>query len=283
MSKKSIIDFIYFVFIPTLSVTQHSRSQTMKWQPEQYNQFLAQRRQPFDVLMTMVRPKPSMRIVDLGCGTGALTVDLHEHFDALSTLGVDNSAEMLSQSAQHQRPRLSFVHQDIRTFEPAGRFDLIFSNATLQWVPEPRRVIARLVEGLPSGGQLAVQVPCQDDYFSYDIARQLATSSPFQDALGGWVRKTHALGVREYATLLNQLGMQDVHCRVQVFNHHLPDAQALLSWLEGSLLRAYAARMSPSMFEQFRQTYLEKLYEHVPSGQSVYYPFTRILFVATKP
>ena len=62
---------------------------TDPWNPAQYDKFKREREQPFFDLMAMVRPAPAMRIVDLGCGTGALTRQLHARLAARQTLGLD--------------------------------------------------------------------------------------------------------------------------------------------------------------------------------------------------
>jgi trans-aconitate 2-methyltransferase len=59
------------------------------WEPEQYRRFRAERRQPFFDLLALVRPKSQMRVVDLGCGPGELTDELHRRLRARETVGID--------------------------------------------------------------------------------------------------------------------------------------------------------------------------------------------------
>lgn len=255
----------------------------MRWDPTQYERFKQERRAPFDVLRGLVRPRHGMRVVDLGCGTGEWTASLHDALGAASTLGIDTDARMLERAQEFATDTLTFETSDIHDFDPAGRFDLIFANASLQWVPEPRKVLGRLVAGLPQGGQLAIQVPVQDDYPSHALAKTVASSAPFHDALGGWVRKTHALDLRAYASLLHELGMQQIHARVQVFAHELPDRDAIVEWVRGSLLRAYQARLSPEMFQAYVEAYRAELAQALPDASPFYYPFTRLLVHAVRP
>ncbi len=253
----------------------------MKWNPKKYEEFEAQRREPFEELARMVRREPGMRVLDLGCGTGALTAWLHEELGASETLGVDTSAEMLAQ-APVDVPGVRFERADIGSLTPGGRYDLIFANAALQWVPEPRAVLTRLIEGLPRGGQLAVQVPVQDDHPSHAIAAELAALPRYAEALGGWVRRTNALDLRTYASLLDAQGMVGIDASVRVFGHHLPGRDALLEWVDGSLLRAYRARLDEGTYAAFVGDYREELARRVPDARPLYYPFTRLLFHATK-
>ena len=131
------------------------------WKPELYARFRAERSRPFYDLLAMVRPRPGMRVVDLGCGTGELTADAHKRLAARSTLGVDSSPAMLEKAAPLAGDGLSFALGDIATFEdPEGTgFDLVLSNAALHWVPDHPALLARLVRLLAPGGSSPCRSP----------------------------------------------------------------------------------------------------------------------------
>src|SRR5689334_16141401 len=97
------------------------------WKPEQYEKFKAERTRPFHDLMKLVEMRPGMRVCDLGCGTGELTKELHEHSRAKETVGIDNSAAMLKKALDYGSPSLVFRNQSIESFAASGeKFDLIF-------------------------------------------------------------------------------------------------------------------------------------------------------------
>src|SRR3989442_6343123 len=66
------------------------------WDPAQYERFHDERARPFLDLLALVRPRPGMRVVDLGCGTGELTARLNDEVAAGATLGIDRSEAMLA-------------------------------------------------------------------------------------------------------------------------------------------------------------------------------------------
>src|SRR5919201_301947 len=72
------------------------------WDPDRYRRFAGERSAPFWDLLDLVRPVPGGRVVDLGCGSGELTAELHRALAAAETLGLDSSAAMLARA----RPRL---------------------------------------------------------------------------------------------------------------------------------------------------------------------------------
>ena len=105
--------------------------------------------------------KVSVRtVLDVGCGIGNSTAVLQERFPDATIIGADNSDEML-EAARKKHPDLTFVKLDASNdVEQAGsNFDVVFSNACLQWLPNHTDLIPRLMHLLADGGVLAVQVP----------------------------------------------------------------------------------------------------------------------------
>src|SRR5688500_12803750 len=156
----------------------------MPWNPDLYHKFQTERQAPFYDLLALVTVRDNLRVVDLGCGTGALTAQLADALPGSEVLGVDNSPQMLIRAQAYARPNLSFELASIE--EISGEWDLIFSNAALQWVDDHSALVPRLMEMLRPGGQLAVQVPSNSGHPAQSIVRDLAAEEPFSTALGGF-------------------------------------------------------------------------------------------------
>lgn len=261
------------------------------WNPDDYARFSEARSQPFYDLLALVRPPPALvettaawpgRAVDLGCGSGELTRVLHERLGLAETLGVDSSPAMLARSQAQAGMGLRFELGDIATFDPARRFDLVFSNAALQWVPDHAQILARMTRGLGPGGQLAVQVPANDDHPSHRAAAELAAEPPFRDALEGYVRRSFVLTPEAYATLLDGLGYMAQHVRLQVYGHRLGAPDEVVEWVKGTLLTDYRRRLPPELYEAFLTAYRRRLLPRLGPGGPYFYPFKRILFWAQR-
>src|SRR6202171_3298896 len=106
------------------------------WSPEQYERFKDERSLSFWDLVALVEHRPRMRVVDLGCGTGELTRELHEQLHAEETLGIDSSETMLLKGSAFGNELLRFEQGNIEAFVTDRPYDLIFSNAALHWVPD---------------------------------------------------------------------------------------------------------------------------------------------------
>jgi trans-aconitate 2-methyltransferase len=257
------------------------------WSPAQYERFRDERSRPFFDLMALVQPlvrhgSVGMRVVDLGCGTGELTRKLHEGTHAVSTLGIDSSEAMLAKCAAHVTDGLSFQAGDIAKlaaeWSVAGpSFDLVFSNAAIHWVSDHETLLARLTKALPPGGQLAVQIPANEDHPAHLVARQVAAEDPYAKALGGWTHRDPVHPPERYATWLHRLGYAEQNVRLQVYGHLLESREGVLEWVKGTLLTDYERRLG-ALYPAFHARYAARLMEVLEDRRPYFYPFKRILF-----
>ena len=253
-----------------------------RWNPEQYERYRDERSQPFFDLLALVEARPLMRVVDLGCGTGELTRVLHERLKAAETLGLDSSAAMLAKSQSFAGDGLRFEQRDISEFAAAGEYDLIFTNAALHWLQDHEGLLGRLTAALRAGGQLAVQVPANNDHPAHVVAAGLARRSPFREAMQGYERHWPVLKPEAYAALLHRLGYSRQHVRLQVYGHVLAAREDVIEWVKGTLLTDYEKRMPADLFAEFMRQYRERLFEHLEDARPYFYPFKRMLFWARR-
>ena len=253
------------------------------WNPTQYERFKNERSRPFFDLVALIRPRPGMKVVDLGCGTGELTLELKRKLSGSTVLGIDSSAAMLERAAVFREDGLTFAKGEIEGFSEKGTIDLLFSNAALQWVPDHAELLRRLVAALRPGGQIAVQVPSNFDYPSHVIARELAEESPFREALGGYYRAPGVLTPEEYAVKLHELTGTAPEVFLRVYGHLLGSRDEVLEWVKGTLLTDYQKRMPPELFDRFLAEYRRRLIPRLPDSRPFFYPFKRLLMWAQLP
>jgi trans-aconitate 2-methyltransferase len=249
------------------------------WDPVVYHRFRAERKQPFDDLLALVEPVPGGRVVDLGCGSGELTAELHEHTRAAHTTGVDSSANMLEQAAAHQRAGLDFVHADLASWSPPDAPDVVFANASLQWVPDHADLLRQLRDQLAPNGQIAVQMPANFDHPTHTVADAIGQSFGMPPV----ARFEAVLAPERYAALLDELGFSEIHVRMQVYVHRLPSTASVIDWVKGTLLTEYRRELGEEQYDAFLDQYRRQLFAAIgdPTGEAPYtHLFKRILFRA---
>lgn len=251
----------------------------MPWNPDQYHKFQAERSAPFDDLLRLVEIRPRLKVIDLGCGTGELTLRLAEALPESQVTGLDNSPAMLAKADAVKRANLNFELGNQEQL--SGAWDLIFSNAALQWSENHPALIPFLYGKLAPGGQLAVQVPSNHEHISHRLIRQVAQEAPFQAILGGFIRVAPVLSHNGYAQLLFNCGAEKITVFEKVYPHVLENADAVVEWISGTALVPYFERLGEHQ-AAFLAVLREKMRAALP-GSPVFYPFQRILFSAHKP
>jgi trans-aconitate 2-methyltransferase len=247
------------------------------WNPDQYARFRNERSQPFFDMLELVQPAPGGRAVDLGCGTGELTPALHFRLQARESVGIDNSESMLAKSGEFAGDGVRFERGEIGAFAPAEPFDVVFSNAALQWVDRHEELFPRLASAVAPGGQLAVQMPANDDHPSHLTAHAVASEEPFATALGGYSRSWPVKKPEWYAELLDRLGFSEQSVRLQVYGHHLASREEVVEWVKGTLLTDYQKRMPAESYERYLQRYRERLMAQLEDRRPYFYAFKRVL------
>ncbi len=252
----------------------------MPWDPEQYHRFTQARFAPFSDLFGLIHVRPGMSVVDLGCGTGELTVELANRLPESRVLGIDGSPQMLERARALDAPGVVFEQGDLLDVE--GEYDLVFSHAVLHWIDDHPAFFPRLWSMVRPGGQLAVQIPANHRHPSHTCVLAAADEEPFRSVLGGWRRLSPVLEIDAYATLLDGLGAEEVVAMEKVYPVHLPCAADISEWTKGSTLVPWLERLPELFHEPFIARYRELLSAALPPGPH-FFTFRRILLAATRP
>jgi trans-aconitate 2-methyltransferase len=251
----------------------------MPWNAEQYHRFQSQRSAPFYDLLKLVEVRPHLRVVDLGCGTGELTRVLAEALPESNVVGLDSSPEMLEKVISHSTPNLSFELGDLSKL--TGTWDLIFSNAAIQWADHHEELIPYLISHLNPGGQLCIQMPSNHNHISHLLIRETAKEEPFYIILDGFERHSPVLTIDQYAKILFEQNLENINIIEKIYPHVLEDSDAVVEWISGTALIPYFERLGdhkPAFLDVLRK----KMRKALPESPLLY-PFRRILFSAKKP
>lgn len=264
------------------------------WDPDQYARFSAERSEPFWDLVSLIRPSGAPgggfgRSVDLGCGSGELTAEVTDRLDIAEMVGVDSSDAMLSKARAtigDRDHRLRFARGDIGQWTSRGDHDLVLASASLHWVPDHAAVLERWWSALAPGGQMAVQVPNNADHQALQIANQVAATEPFLSAFHLMPPpdpvSQNVLLPEQYAVILDQLGADEQHVRLQVYPHKLASTVEVVEWTRGTSLTRFLRVLPEELITPFVDAYRDRVMSTIADVSPYFYPFKRILFWARK-
>ncbi|MGX1800482.1 trans-aconitate 2-methyltransferase, partial [Streptomyces albidoflavus] len=264
------------------------------WDPAQYLRHADHRTRAFADLLARV-PEPQapadrpLRIADLGCGPGNSTRLLTERWPEARITGYDHSEAMLARARTDLADTdADFAHADLTTWTPDEPYDLIASNATLQWVPGHQHRLADWTAALTPGGTLAFQVPGNFDAPSHALMRRLAASEgPWGERLAGALRGADAvLDPAGYLPYLAGPG-RTTDLWETTYLHLLNGPDAVLDWVTGTGLRPVLDALAddPAARTAFTDAYrdlLRKAYPATGNGTTPF-PFRRVFAVVTVP
>lgn len=99
---------------------------------------------------------PGQRVLEIGCGSGALTRQLHDHWPQATLVGIDPAVPESAETAG----RIAFRRGFFETFaQDEEKFDLIFSVNVIEHVADPAEFFSRAADLLGPGGRLAMFCP----------------------------------------------------------------------------------------------------------------------------
>lgn len=253
------------------------------WNPALYRRFEDERTRPARELLARVPLVDAARVVDLGCGPGNSTELLAHRFPDADLLGTDNSAAML-QSARQRLPGVRFELSDIAQWLPQQPPDLIYANAALQWVPAHEQLIPRLFGALAPGGVLAVQMPDNRDEPTHRAMREVASLSPWAEAIGDVAAlRTAVLPLSAYYDLLAPQAAQ-VDVWHTVYQHPMVSPAAIVEWVSGTGLKPFVERLPAGLQPGYLAEYERRIAQAYPvrADGKLLLAFPRMFIVAQR-
>jgi trans-aconitate 2-methyltransferase len=253
----------------------------MAWDPTHYMKFGDERTRPSVDLAARIKVENPTQIVDLGCGPGNSTQILRQKWPQARVLGVDNSPEMLKAAAESY-PDQEWMLADIASWQPAQTFDVIFSNATLQWLPDHRTLARRLLSLFSSGGALAFQIPSATfatiRTLIYDISREATWNARMDVPRKAHTMESPAFYYDALVDVASELDLWETD-----YQHVLPSRSAVVDWISSTGLRPFLAVLDT---EKERSEFLAELHRRVADSYAlradgkVLFPFRRTFVIA---
>jgi SAM-dependent methyltransferase len=137
-------------------------------------------------LVAEVLPPPPARVLDIGCGTGALSLAIAQAGHDVTAIDPDPTAIELAERSAHRAPpgRLAYHRSDVATWvADEACFDVVVTSRTLHHVSEPAHALERIRRWLRPGGQL-VCIDFLHDRFDRRDARWIAQVRGLLEATG---------------------------------------------------------------------------------------------------
>jgi trans-aconitate 2-methyltransferase len=185
-------------------------------------------------------------------------------------------------AARRDYPGIAFVANDIAAWSSVEPYDVVFSNAALQWVGSHAELLPRLIAAVKLGGVLAVQMPRDHDFATHALMRRVAAEGPWRDRLVGARDPSPVRSPEFYYDCMTRLS-----CGVILWETNyiqvMDGVEAIIAWLRGTGLGPFLSRLDPGEQQQFLERYERFLADAFPprADGKILLPYPRLFFIAT--
>ncbi|MGA2401611.1 MAG: methyltransferase domain-containing protein [Syntrophobacteraceae bacterium] len=253
----------------------------LKWDADLYLKFSSERTQPsVDLTARIAIPDPG-RIIDLGCGPGNSTAVLRQRWPKARITGLDSSPHMLA-AASGSYPHHEWLIGDIAAWSAESAFDLVFSNAALQWVPMHDILFPHLFAQVASGGALAVQMPAHSKSPLHRKILETADDPSWRHLMAQARNALTKEPPSFYYNLLRPLAEHLVIWETEYY-HVVDSPQAIIEWFRGTGLRPFLAALeNEGQKKRFEELLLERYTRAYPPQNDgrILFQFRRLFIIA---
>lgn len=234
---------------------------THEFDGKKYEEASAHQKEWGGKLISELKLKGSEHILDLGCGDGNLTSQIADLLPKGEVLGIDASQGMIDTALPKERSNLHFLKLDINNLDFENQFDIVFSNASLHWVTDHRRLLQNVQRALRAGGRIRFQFAGDgncETFFS--VVREAMIQENFYPYFDGFQWPWYMPSVEEYVALA-EARFQGVRVWGENADRFFPDTVTMIRWIDQPCLVPFLAHIAGPMKDTFRDFVVSKMTE----------------------
>jgi trans-aconitate 2-methyltransferase len=203
-------------------------------------------------------------VLDAGCGSGRVTVELARRLPRGRLVAVDASPSMV-EKARAALPAAEVFLANLSELELAEPVDAVFSNAVFHWIEDHDALFARLHAALRPGGRLVAQCGGRRNVHALgDAARAVGSEPPFDRHLDGWRGPWNFTGPEDTAARMRRAGFADVETWLET-RRVVPERPR--EYLETVTLGVHLARLPESL----RAAFVDAVHARMPAPLTLDY------------
>ena len=213
-------------------------------------------------LIAELNLKGSESVLDLGCGDGSITAKIAALLPEGEVLGIDASEGMINAALPKERRNLTFRRIDINDLDFDEQFDVVFSNATLHWVKDHKRLLRNVRRSLRPGGLLRFNFAGEGNCSNFfAVIQEAMARQEFWSFFAGYEWPWYMPPLNEYLDLAKNSGLKNVQIWAENADRYFPDEEAMVRWIDQPSLVPFLAYVDKRNKDAFREFVMHRMIE----------------------
>jgi trans-aconitate 2-methyltransferase len=253
------------------------------WNPDLYLKYRNERTQPSIDLISKInisfQPKS---ILDVGCGPGNSSPALLQRWPNAKLTGIDNSVNMI-EKAKTSYPDNIWIVADASKYTSNTKYNIVFSNATIQWIPNHEKLFKKLFNLINNGGVLAIQVPRFNEMPLSKAIQKVAGKAKWKEPTKGCAELFTYRDYKYYYDLISK-DYKSVEFWQTDYIHILESQYAIIEWIRSTAIRPYLDCLKDAEKPVFENELLAEIKDDYPVQRNgkVLFPFRRLFMIGYK-
>ena len=236
-------------------------------------------------LIAEIEFKGDERILDLGCGDGVLTAELAKLVPDGFVLGIDASESMIDTARKYNTGvNVRFELLDINAIDFESEFDLIFSNATLHWIMDHKKLLGNAFQAMKAKGSARFQFAGDGNCSNLiRIVKEAISAKEYVAYFSDFDWPWYMPAVDEYRALMDEAPFTEKKVWSENGDKHFESAEAMTKWIDQPSLVPFLGYVAGKDRQRFRDAVVERMIKETLQSDGTYFEtFRRINMLARK-
>lgn len=199
-------------------------------------------------------------VLDLGCGDGVLTKQIANLLPKGKVLGIDSSEGMISAAKELEGKNLSFQKMDIDLIAFKEQFDLIFSNATLHWVKDHKKLLKNCYSALKPGGIIRFNFAGEGNCSNfYGVMQKTISNELYKKYFESFEWPWYMPSIEAYKILASETDFKEIEIWEENSDRYFIDQDEMIKWIDQPSIVPFLKLVDVKDKENFRNEVIEQM------------------------
>ena len=233
---------------------------TYEFSGEKYKKASRHQKEWGESLISKLKLGGDERILDLGCGDGALTEHLASLVPRGCVIGIDASEGMIETAKKCEAENLKFVRMDINDMSFENEFDVIFSNAALHWIKDHKKLLENTYAALKPGGEILWNFAGDGNCSNFfEVVKEKMKDKRFERYFADFEWPWYMPSKVEYERLTKASGFTEIVAIEENRDRYFADADEMIRWIDQPSLVPFIGCVPDGLKSAFREEVIEEM------------------------